>query len=283
MQNSTKVIFQAVSLMSGFMPVFRRVLALFAAMLCVLSWTPAMAQPAAPALTVNGQAIPQIKIDLLVNSALEAGQQDVAAVRTQARESLIQHEILLQAARKTPVAQQAAVQAQAQFNAETTLVRAYLQQWLQQNPIAPDAVRKEYETLKQSAGVRELLLRHILLATQDEAVKVLGQIAAGGKFEDLAASLSQDPNSKQAGGLMPWVVQGLLTPEVAKATASLSKGQMVSAPVKGSAGFHIIRLEDSRPFTAPEFAQVQAQLQRNMEAQAVNAHIQKLREQASVK
>ena len=242
-----------------------------------------MAQPTASSFSVNGQAVPAAKIDLLVNAVISSGQKDSDAVRAQAREALIQHEVLLQAAKKAPVSQLPAVQVQAQYNAETTLVRAYLQQWLQQNPIAPDAVRKEYETLKQSAGVRELLLRHILVATQDEAVKVLGQIAAGGKFEELAASLSQDLNSKQAGGLMPWVVQGLLTPEVAKATASLSKGQMVNAPVKGSAGFHIIRLEDSRPFSAPEFAQVQAQLQRNMEAQAVNAHIQKLREQASVK
>jgi peptidyl-prolyl cis-trans isomerase C len=279
MQNFVRDGAESVSVMPWFRLVSSRFLALLA-LLSLLPWSSAMAQPAA--LEVNGQAIAPIKIELLVSSALEAGQKDVAAARTQARESLIQHEILLQAAQKSPVAQQAAVQAQAQFNAETALVRAYLQQWLEQNPVAPDAVKKEYEALKQRAGVQEVLLRHVLVATQDEAIKVLGQIAAGGKFEELAASLSQDPNSKQAGGLMPWVVQGLLTPEVAKATASLTKGQMFDAPVKGSAGFHIIRLEDSRPFTAPEFAQVQAQLQRNMEAQAVNAHIQKLREQASV-
>jgi peptidyl-prolyl cis-trans isomerase C len=280
MQNFVRDGAESVSVMPWFRLVSSRFLALLA-LLSLLPWSSAMAQPAA--LEVNGQAIAPIKIELLVSSALEAGQKDVAAARTQARESLIQHEILLQAAQKSPVAQQAAVQAQAQFNAETALVRAYLQQWLEQNPVAPDAVKKEYEALKQRAGVQEVLLRHVLVATQDEAIKVLGQIAAGGKFEELAASLSQDPNSKQAGGLMPWVVQGLLTPEVAKATASLTKGQMFNAPVKGSAGFHIIRLEDSRPFTAPEFAQVQAQLQRNMQVQAVNAHIQKLREQASVK
>ena len=280
MQNFVRDGAESVSVMPWFRLVSSRFLAPLA-LLSLLPWSSAMAQPAA--LEVNGQAIAPIKIELLVSSALEAGQKDVAAARTQARESLIQHEILLQAAQKSPVAQQAAVQAQAQFNAETALVRAYLQQWLEQNPVAPDAVKKEYEALKQRAGVQEVLLRHVLVATQDEAIKVLGQIAAGGKFEELAASLSQDPNSKQAGGLMPWVVQGLLTPEVAKATASLTKGQMFNAPVKGSAGFHIIRLEDSRPFTAPEFAQVQAQLQRNMQVQAVNAHIQKLREQASVK
>jgi parvulin-like peptidyl-prolyl isomerase len=208
MQNLVTDSVKSVSVMPWFRLLFSRVLAPFA-LLSLLSWSSAMAQPAA--LAVNGQVIPPIKMELVVNSALEAGQKDAAAARIQARESLIQHEILVQAARKAPLAEQAAVQAQAQFKAEATLVRA------------------------------------------------------------------------AAGGLMPWVVQGMLTPEAAQATASLSKGQMGHATVKGSAGFHIIRLEDSRPFTAPEFAQVQAQLQRNMEAQAVNAHIQKLREQASVK
>jgi peptidyl-prolyl cis-trans isomerase C len=190
---------------------------------------------------------------------------------------------LLQEAKKTPVAQSPAVQAQAQYNAETTLVRAYLQQWLQQNPIAPDAVKAAYDALKAQMGSQEVQLRQILVASQEDGVKVVAQIAAGGKFEDLAALVSQDPASKQAGGLMPWVVRGALFPEIAQAVAKLNKGQMTNEPVKGPAGFHILRLEDVRPFKAPELAQVQAQIKRNLESQAVNAHIQKLREQASVK
>lgn len=242
-----------------------------------------MAQPADAPLTVNGQTVPATKVDLLVNAAIATGQKDAPALRAQAREALVQHEVLLQAAKKSPVSQQPAVQAQAQYNAETTLVRAYLQQWLQQNPIAPDAVQAAYDALKVQMGSQEVQLRQILLASQEEAAKVLGQIAAGGKFEDLAASVSQDAASKQAGGLMPWVVRGALLPEIAQAVAKLNKGQVTTAPVKGPAGYHILRLEDTRPFNAPELAQVQGQIKRNLEAQAVNAHIQKLREQASVK
>ncbi len=242
-----------------------------------------VAQPTATLLTVNGQTVPAAKVDLLVNAATETGQKDNAALRAQAREALVQHEVLLQAAKKAPVAQQPAVQVQAQYNAETTLVRAYLQQWLQQNPIAPDAVKIAYDALKVQMGDQEVQIRHILVASQEEASKVQGQIAAGGQFEDLAASVSLDPASKQAGGLMPWVVRGALMPEIAQAIAKLTKGQLAAAPVKGPAGYHILRLEGIRPFTPPELAQVHAQIKRNLEAQSVNAHIQKLREQASVK
>lgn len=242
-----------------------------------------VAQPTATSLTVNGQTVPAAKVDLLVNAATATGQKDDAALRAQAREALVQHEVLLQAAKKAPVAQQPAVQAQAQYNAETTLVRAYLQQWLQQNPIASDAVKTAYDALKVQMGDQEVQIRHILVASQEEATKVQGQIAAGGKFEDLAASVSLDPASKQAGGLMPWVVRGALMPEIAQAIGQLTKGQLAAAPVKGPAGYHILRLEGTRPFTPPELAQVNAQIKRNLEAQSVNAHIQKLREQASVK
>ena len=132
-------------------------------------------------------------------------------------------------------------------------------------------------------GSQEVRIRHILVASEDEALKVQAQIVAGGKFEELAASVSQDAVSQKTGGLMPWVVQGALLPAIAQAVATLKKGQMAAAPVKGAAGYHVIRLEDTRPFKAPELAQVEAQIKRNLESQAVNTHIQKLREQAGVK
>ena len=243
----------------------------------------AMAQSASATLAASEQAVSAAKMDFLVAAAVQAGQKDTADLRSQVREALVQHEVLLAAAQKAPVAKQANVQAQAQYSAETTLVRAYLQQWLQQNPIAVEAVQTAYDALKEQMGSQEVQIRHILLPTLDEALKVQAQITAGEKFEELASSVSQDPASKSSGGLMPWVVRGALLHDIAQAVGKLNKGQMTDTPVKGSAGFHIIRLEDTRPFKAPELAQVQDQIKKNLEARAVSAHIQKLREQAAVK
>jgi peptidyl-prolyl cis-trans isomerase C len=249
-------------------------------MLLCLSGTKAQSTAGLPA--VNGQAVSAAKMEMLTNAALESGQKDSAALRAQVRESLVQHEVLLQVAKKSPVLQQSAVQVQAEYAAETTLVRAYLQQWLQQNPVSPAAVQAEFDALKARMGDQEVRLRQILVATPEVAANVLAQISGGAKFEDVAASVSLDAASKSAGGLMPWVVRGALLPDIAQAVAKLNKGQM-AAPVKGPAGYHVIRLEDTRPFNAPELAQVQSQVKRNLEIQAVNMHVQKLREQASVK
>lgn len=237
---------------------------------------------AAEALSVNGQAVLPIKLEALVAARLSAGQKDDAQTRSQAREELIRHEALLQAALKAGV-DTPLLQAQGQYAAETIKVRSYLQQWLKQNPISAEAVAKEYEALKARAGTQEVQLRQVLVGSEDDARKLLAQLAAGGKFEDLAQLVSQEPTAKANGGLLPWVPEGNLMPAIAQEVSKLNPGQTTAAPVRTANGFHVIRLEARRPFTLPPLVQLQNQIQQNLEAQAVDAHVKRLRDQAQVK
>lgn len=237
---------------------------------------------AVPPLSVNGQAVAPARLEGLLGLRLAAGQKDDEQTRQQAREELIRHEAVLQAARKAG-AETPLVRAQAQYAAENVLARAYLQQWLRQNPIGKDAIAKEYEAIKARSGTQEVQLRQILVPSEDDAKKVLAQLASGGKFEDLAQLASRDAGSRQQGGLLPWVPVGSLHPAIAQAVARLGKGQMSTTPVQSPAGFHVLRLEDSRPLTLPPLEQLQPQIVRNLETQAVEAHVRQLREQAQVK
>lgn len=237
---------------------------------------------AAEALAINGQAIPAIKLEAVVSARLSAGQKDDAQTRSQAREELIRHEALLQAALKAGV-DTPLLQAQGQYAAETLKVRSYLQQWLKQNPIGKESLTKEYEALKTRSGSQEVQLRQILLVSEDDAKKVLSQLAAGGKFEDLAQVASRDAATRINGGLLPWMPSGLLNPAIAQEVGKLAKGQMSAKPVQSPAGFHVIRLEGSRPFKLPPLDELQAQIVRSLENQAVDAHARQLREQAQVK
>lgn len=237
---------------------------------------------AAEALVINGQAIPAIKLEAVVSARLSAGQKDDAQTLSQAREELIRHEALLQAAIKAGV-DTPLLQAQSQYAAETLKVRSYLQQWLKQNPIGQDAMAKEYEALKARLGGQEVQMRQILLGNEDDARKLLAQLAAGGKFEDLAQLVSKDASTKASGGLLPWVPEGTLVPAIAQELNKLSPGQTTAAPVRTPNGFHVIRLEGRRPFTLPPLAQLQNQIQQNLESQAVDTHIKRLRDQAQVK
>ena len=237
---------------------------------------------AAEALAVNGQTVPAIKLEVLMAARLSAGQRDDAPTRTQAREELIRHEALLQAALKAGV-DTPLLQAQGQFAAETLKVRNYLQQWLKQNPVPQEAIAKEYEALKARTGNQEVQLRQILVGSEDDARKLLAQLASGGKFEDLAQLVSKDASAKVNGGLLPWVPEGNLVPAIAQEVSKLAAGQTTASPVRTANGFHVIRVEGRRPFTLPPLGQLQNQIQQNLEAQAVDAHIKRLREQAQVK
>ena len=95
--------------------------------------------PTVAAQTVNGQAISQNRLEAQLALRLAAGQKDEESTRQQAREDLIRLEVLMQAARKAG-AETPLVRAQAQNAADNVLVRAYLQQWIRQNPVSKEAV-----------------------------------------------------------------------------------------------------------------------------------------------
>lgn len=236
----------------------------------------------AEGLVVNGQAVAPLKLEALIAARLSAGQQDDEQTRAQAREELIRHQALLQAALKAGV-DTPLLQAQGQYAAETLKVRSYLQQWIKQNPVSAQDVAKEYEALKARAGTQEVQLRQILVGSEDDARKLLTQLAAGGKFEDLAQLVSREPAAKANAGLLPWVPDGNLVPAIAQEVGKLSPGQVAPSPVRTSNGFHVIRLEGRRPFALPPLAQLQNQIRQKLEAQAVDAHVKRLREQAQVK
>ena len=80
-------------------------------------------------------------------------------------------------------------------------------------------------------------------AARARAQDVLKQLKAGAKFEDLVRKFSEDPGSKDNGGLYEKVERGRMVAEFDKAAFSLPKGQL-SDLVQTAFGFHILRVED---------------------------------------
>lgn len=112
------------------------------------------------------------------------------------------------------------------------------------------------ETVKKSLTVYKV--RHILInwdAKTPEAVakakaeKLLAEVkAAPTKMAELATKNSQDPGSKDKGGLYEWKKEqlGTLVPEFKAAVDKLKPGETYPTVVRhtgGYSGFHIIRLE----------------------------------------
>jgi parvulin-like peptidyl-prolyl isomerase len=105
--------------------------------------------------------------------------------------------------------------------------------------------------------------RHVLVRVNDERSEAQAralmtdlhrQLADGADFAALAKRYSEDPNA-QDGGVMEWVAQGELMPELDAVLFTLPVGS-VSEPIQTRLGFHLLKVEERR--TASELSVTEA-------------------------
>ncbi len=149
-------------------------------------------------------------------------------------------------------------------------------------PTVTDAeMRKVYE---KEAGkvkpVERVRAKHILVSTKEEAEKVLKELKAGAKFEDLAKKYSKD-GSKEFGGDLGYFTYEEMVPEFSKAVFALKKGE-VSKPVKTDYGWHVIKLVDRKKVGARPFEEVKAGIRALLLRQAVQKKIAELQKKAKI-
>ena len=120
--------------------------------------------------------------------------------------------------------------------------------------ITAEALRALYEA---DAPAVQLHARHILMTfpvqateAQRDSVRtrlqqIRSQILAGGSFQELARTLSQDPGSAPDGGDLGFFGRGEMVAPFEEAVLALEPGQ-VSDVVQTPLGLHLIRLEERR-------------------------------------
>ena len=82
------------------------------------------------------------------------------------------------------------------------------------------------------------------------------RLLAGADFAAVAREYSDDPKAKENGGAMPLVSAKQLAPEFAKGVFALTKVGEISAPIKGPAAWHVVRLDERRPAGIQSFDEV---------------------------
>ena len=240
------------------------------------------AQTAGVVAKINGTTIPQSRLDFLVKANLTQGQQDTPEIRTRIRDVLIVRELLSQEAVKKGLDKGPDVTIQLELQRQEVLSNAFVQDYVRDNPISEDVIKKEYDRAKLQAGDKEYKARHILVKSEDEAKQVIAQLKKGGNFEKLAAQKSEDPGSKDKGGDLDWAPAGRYVPQFGEVLKKLKKGQLTDAPVQTQLGWHVVRLEDERPMKFPALEGVKGQIQQNLQRQAVDKAIADLRAKAKI-
>ncbi len=136
------------------------------------------------------------------------------------------------------------------------------------------------EESKKLTDTERLRARHVLVATEKEAIDVLAKLKKGAKFEDLAKQYSLD-GSKDYGGDLGYFTQPEMVPEFSKAAFTLKKGE-TSKPIKTDFGWHIIRVEDRKMGVAQPYDQVKGAIRNVLVRTKVQEKLAELRKVAKV-
>jgi len=234
------------------------------------------------AATVNGVAISKAKLDFVVKQRAAAGQPDSPELRNAVKDQLVASELLNQEAKKKGLDKQPDVAFQLDLAQQQVLANAYLQDWAKNNLPSDDELKKDYEKIKAQMGDTEYKARHILVATEDEAKKIIAELKKDPKKFAKLAEKSKDTGSAKKGGELDWAMPGAYVKPFADALTGLKKGEMTQAPVQTQFGWHVIKLEDTRPAKFPPFEEVKPQLQQQAQQAQVQKMVADLRAKAKI-
>lgn len=231
--------------------------------------------------TVNGVAIPKSYVDAIVDAQAQQGTPDSKEQRAAITDRLIELEVLSQEARKKGLDKNPELKAQLTILRMQAYANAYAQDYLQNHPVSDAAAKAEYDRLRSESGDKDYKARHILLDTEDEAKGIIARLKLGEKFEELA-KVSKDAGTKDKGGELDWNTANGYVKPFSDAMVKLEKGQYTDTPVQSEFGWHVIRLDDTRPAKYPGFDEVKDQLKQSLQQPELQKAVKALRAKAKI-
>ena len=221
----------------------------------------AAAAPKPPLVTVNGKAISQDLYEEYVKAVAgkpssELTQED----RDQIKENLVRVELIAQQAEKDGLTKDPEIANRIELQRLNLLQQAAAQKYLKDRTPSEADLRAEYESQLAASPMVEYHARHILLASEENAQKVIQQLEAGADFAKLAKTLSGDKGSAAKGGDLDWFAPGAMVKPFSNAVAGLKPNEFTKTPVQTQFGWHVIQLLGTRDRTPPTFDAVKDQL-----------------------
>jgi len=236
-----------------------------------------------PALaTVNGTPITQNFFDFYVKAA--AGKQSSALSDDQkqnALDNLIRAQLVAQQAIKDGVDKNADTEDLLELTRLNVLQQTMEERYLKDKKPTDQELHQEYETQVANLPKLEYHARHILVATEPFAQKVIERLEKGNKFEDIAKQESMD-SSKDNGGDLGWFTPDRMVKPFADAVTSLKAGEFTKKPVQTQYGWHVIQLVDTRDLAPPPFDQVKQRLEQVIQAKKFKAYTDDLMKNAKI-
>ena len=201
--------------------------------------------------------------------------------RSAALDNLIRAQLIAEEAQKENLDTQPDTAQLIKMERLNVLEQALSQKYLAGKHPTDDDLKAEYNAEVAKLPQTEYHARHILVATQPFAEKIIDRLKKGEKFEDLAKAESMD-SSKTNGGDLGWFTLDHMVKPFADAVSGLKDGQYTTEPVQTQYGWHVIQLLGTRPVSPPPFDQVKQRLVQVIEAKKFRAYTDDLLKQAKV-
>jgi len=178
-------------------------------------------------------------------------------------DQMIDRRALAIQARKSGLEKQDDVRRAMEAAADRALQTAYVSREI--GPLVTEAaIRAKYDAeIAGKTGVEEVHARHILVADEATAKKIIEELKKGGDFAALAKQYSSDSGAQQ-GGDLGFFKKDDMVPEFATAAFALKVGEYTLVPVKTQFGWHIIKLEERRAAPPPSFEEAHDELRQKM-------------------
>ncbi|MBW4051942.1 MAG: peptidylprolyl isomerase [Proteobacteria bacterium] len=268
-----------------------RILCLTAALVALAACQPksptgtaSQSSPASAAVaTVDGTPISRNLYEFYIKGISGKASSDLApAQRSQALDNLIRAQLVADQAVKDGLEKQDDTAQLLKLERLNVLQQALSQKYLANKQPTDAELQAEYNAEVAKMPKMEYHARHILVASEPFAEKVIRKLKAGQKFSELAKAWSMD-SSKNNGGDLGWFTLNHMVKPFADAVASLKPGQYTTTPVHTQYGWHVIQLLGTRPLTPPPFDQVKQRLTQIVQAKKFQAYEDELLSKAKVK
>jgi peptidyl-prolyl cis-trans isomerase C len=197
-------------------------------------------------------------------------------------DQLVDAQALLIEARKTGLDKDPEVQRTVQMAADRALASSLLNKVVRPQ-VTDEAVKARYDKeFANQQGDTEVHARHILVADEATAKKIIAELKKGGDFAALSKQYSKDPSASAQGGDLGFFKKTDMVPEFADAAFALKDKEITQTPVKTQFGWHVIQTLEHRTTQPPTFEQERDELRQKMVQEAVQKEVAQVRSGVTV-
>jgi peptidyl-prolyl cis-trans isomerase C len=148
--------------------------------------------------------------------------------------------------------------------------------------VTDDAIKAAYDArFKDAKPKTEYHAAHILVATEEEAKSLKGELDGGADFAALASAHSTDTGSAVNGGDLGWFGLGMMVKPFEDTVITMKAGD-VAGPIQTQFGWHLIKLQETRVAAQPTLEELRDELAGEVEQKVVEAYLKTLTDKAAI-